>query len=541
MNDINLADALDITAEILGDADSLIQGERTLSWRQVEQRSSNIAAWMHERGIGHQAKVSIYTYNHPAYMEAVYGAFKAAAVPVNVNYRYREEELRYLLDNSDSEIVVVHEDFVPVLASVAGDLPQLRGVLVVSVDQSFDALDVSGLPAAEDYEQVAETERPRVDVPRSGDDMMFLYTGGTTGMPKGVMWRQGDLYSRFGGGGLAPAPDTLDGYREFVKGQPRGKLLVGPPLMHGTGWFTSMLSWLGGSAVVLLPNPKKFDPVEMLETVQRYGVTGITIVGDPFAKPIVRELEANPGKWDMSSVTIMISSGVMWSEESKQALLEANENMLLMDAFSSSEAVGMGNALTTKAGSVHTGKFAITPTTRLFDADLNILESKPGVKGMVGVGGPQPVGYYKDPEKSAKTFVEAEGQRFSVPGDWAVIEDDGVSLALLGRGSVCINTGGEKVFPEEVEEVLKRHAAVRDAVVVGVPDEKWGEAITAVVSSHADELDEEELKAHVKSQLSGYKCPKFVVQVQEVYRSPSGKADFKRTRETALEALGMSA
>jgi fatty-acyl-CoA synthase len=214
--------------------------------------------------------------------------------------------------------------------------------------------------------------------------------------------------------------------------------------------------------------------------------------------------------------------------------------MLLMDAFSSSEAIGMGTSLTTKAGAVNTGKFAITPTTRLFDADLQILESKPGVKGMVGVGGPQPVGYYKDPEKSAKTFVEAEGQRFSVPGDWAVIEDDGVSLALLGRGSVCINTGGEKVFPEEVEEVLKRHAAVRDAVVVGVPDEKWGEAITAVVSSHSGKLDEAVLRDHVKEQLAGYKCPKFIVQVDDVYRSPSGKADFKRTRETALEALGMS-
>jgi len=540
MNDINLADAMDITAEILGDADSLIQGERILSWRQVERRASNIAAWMHERGIGHQAKVSIYTYNHPAYMEAVYAAFKSAAVPVNVNYRYREEELRYLLDNSDSEIVVVHEDFVPLLANVAGDLPQLRGVLVVTEERSFDELDVSALPCAEDYEQVAETDRPAVEVARSGDDMMFLYTGGTTGMPKGVMWRQGDLFSRFGGGGLTPAPDDLDGYREFVKGQPRARLLVSPPLMHGTGWFTAMISWLGGGAVVLLPNAKKFDPVELLETVQGRQVTGITIVGDPFAKPIVRELEQNPGKWDLSSVIIVMSSGVMWSEESKQALLAANENMLLMDAFSSSEAIGMGTSLTTKAGAANTGKFGITPTTRLFDADLQVLESKPGVKGMVGVSGPQPVGYYKDPEKSAKTFVEAEGQRFSVPGDWAVIEDDGVSLALLGRGSVCINTGGEKVFPEEVEEVIKRHSAVRDAVVVGVPDEKWGEAITAVVSSHAGGVDEAALRDHVKDQLAGYKCPKFIVQVDEVYRSPSGKADFKRTRETALEALGMS-
>jgi fatty-acyl-CoA synthase len=359
-------------------------------------------------------------------------------------------------------------------------------------------------------------------------------------MPKGVMWRQGDLFSRFGGGGLAPAPADLDGYREFLNGQPAARLLVGPPLMHGTGWFTSMISWLGGGAVVLLPNPKKFDPAELLECAQKHEVTGITIVGDPFAKPIVRELEANAGKYDISSVVIVMSSGVMWSEEAKRGLLAANENMLLMDAFSSSEAIGMGTSLTTKGGSVNTGKFAITPTTRLFDAELRILESKPGTRGMVGVGGPQPVGYYKDPEKSAKTFVEAEGQRFAVPGDWAVIEEDGVSLTLLGRGSVCINTGGEKVFPEEVEEVIKRFAGIRDAVVVGVPDEKWGEAITAVVSSQTEELDEAALKEHVKSHLASYKCPKFIVPVAEVYRSPSGKADFKRTRQTALEALGMT-
>jgi fatty-acyl-CoA synthase len=199
----------------------------------------------------------------------------------------------------------------------------------------------------------------------------------------------------------------------------------------------------------------------------------------------------------------------------------------------------MGTSLTTAAGTVHTGKFSITPTTRLFDADLNILENGPGVKGMIGVAGPQPVGYYKDPEKSARTFVEAEGQRFSIPGDWAVIEEDGVSLALLGRGSVCINTGGEKVFPEEVEEVIKRFNGVRDAVVVGVPDDRWGEAITAVVSTHSVDLDERALLEHVKSSLAGYKCPKHVVHVDDVYRSPSGKADFKRTRQTALEALGI--
>jgi fatty-acyl-CoA synthase len=371
--------------------------------------------------------------------------------------------------------------------------------------------------------------------------MLFLYTGGTTGMPKGVMWRQGDLFSRFGGGALAPAPSDLAGYREVLESQPRrSRTVIGPPLMHGTGWFTSLITSLAGGAVILLPNPKTFDAAEMLRTIAEHGATGLTIVGDPFAKPMVRELEAGGDAYDISSLILIMSSGVMWSQETKQALLAAHPGLILTDAFSSSEAIGMGTSITTAAGSVGTGKFAITPTTRLFSADLEILENKPGVKGMVGVGGPQPLGYYKDPEKSAKTFVEAEGQRFSVPGDWAVIDDDGVSLTLLGRGSVCINTGGEKVFPEEVEEVIKRFDGIKDSVVVGVPDEKWGEAITAVVSTHEDELDTKSLIEHVKEHLAGFKCPKHVVHVDEVYRSPSGKADFKRTRVTALEALGIA-
>lgn len=537
MNDINIADALETAAEIRGDGNSLIQGDRTLSWREVDRRTRNLAAWMKEQGATQQGKVAIYSYNGPAYMEAVGAAFKASLVPVNVNYRYREEELRYLFDNSDSEIIVVHEDFVPLVASVVGDLPKVKAVLVVEVE---GGADTSGLPSPARYEEVVEEDRERVSTPRSGDDLLFLYTGGTTGMPKGVMWRQGDLFARFGGGGIGAAPTSLEAYREFVQGQAgASRLLVGPPLMHGTGWFTSMISWLAGGTVILASDPKSFDPADMLATIGAQKATGLTIVGDPFARPLVRELAENRDRYDISSLLVVMSSGVMWSQETKAALIEVNSTMVLIDAFSSSEAIGMGSSVTSAAGQVNTGKFAITDTTRLFDADLKILESSPGVKGMVGVGGPQPLGYYKDPEKSARTFVEAEGQRFSIPGDWAVIDEDGVTLSLLGRGSVCINTGGEKVFPEEVEEVIKRLEGTRDAVVVGVPDEKWGEAITAVVSTQSGEFDEEAMRAHVKEHLAGYKCPKHFVHVDEVYRSPSGKADFKRTRETALEALGM--
>ena len=532
----NLAHALDIVAEIRADEDSLIQGDRHLSWSQIERRARNLSAWMIECGASHQGKVAVYTYNHPAYMESVYAAFKASLVPVNVNYRYQAEELRYLLDNSDAEMLVVHEDFAPLLDEVLPDLPQVVGVLVVEETGEYD---IASIASAAPYEATAETDRPAVEAKRSPDDLLLLYTGGTTGMPKGVMWRQGDIFTRFGGGGIGATPETEEAYREFVKSPPiRYRSLISPPLMHGTGWFQAMIAWLGGGVVVVLESAKKFDPAELWRTVQAEQINSITIVGDPFAKPMAKELEENGAAYDISSVVMIASSGVMWSEETKQRLLAHHSGLVLADAFGSAQAIGLGMSFTTAAGSVQTGKFQLSDTTKLFNADLELIESKPGARGLVGVGGLQPIGYYKDPEKSAKTFVECEAGRFSVPGDWAEVNEDGLTLTLLGRGSVCINTGGEKVFPEEVEEVIKRFEGVNDVVVVGIPDDRWGEAVTAVVSSHEGELDGAAIIEHVKGSLAGYKAPKHVVQVPEVYRSPAGKADFKRTRQTAMEALG---
>jgi acyl-CoA synthetase (AMP-forming)/AMP-acid ligase II len=535
MSEFNLADSLDVVADACGEREALIQGERTLLWRELRTRCDNIAGWMKKCGASHQAKVAVYTYNHTAYMEACYAAMKAALVPVNVNYRYREEELRYLLDNADAEIVVVHEEFAPLLDKVAGDLPQLKGVL--SVSDSGARPRVGGLTVA-DFETVAATPCALPPIDRSPDDLLFLYTGGTTGMPKGVMWRQGDLYRRLAGAGLMPPPETLDGLREVALSQPiKLRTLIGPPLMHGTGWFTGIIAWLGGGTVILLDNPKHFDAGELWSTVERTKATTVTLVGDSFGKPLLRELESNPGKYDLSSLAILTSSGVMWSEPVKQGLLQYVPQAMLIDAFSSSEAVGMGMSITTAAGTAQTGKFELSDKTRLFDENLRPIETSPGVKGLVGVGGSQPIGYYKDPQKSARTFIEADGGRYSVPGDWAQVNDDGKTLTLLGRGSVCINTGGEKVFPEEVEEVIKRFPGVKDVVVVGVPDERFGEAITAVVSSLGAALDENAIKAFVKEHLASYKAPKHVVVVDDVYRSPSGKADFKKTKEVAMAAL----
>ena len=531
----NLADCLDRIAAERGAADALVQGERRLSWTDFERRARNLGRWMRDRGASDQAKVALYTYNHPAYLEGCYAAFKASLVPVNVNYRYREEELAYLLDNSDAEIAIVHEAFADLLGKVRAELPKLKGVLVVSADGTA----ASGLADAEDYETVAETDRPAPGATRSPDDLLFLYTGGTTGLPKGVMWRQDDLYHRFAGGGLATAPADIEALAAYVRDEANQlRALIGPPLMHGTGWFTAMIALLSGGAVLLLDDARSFDADRLWEQVTRERLTAVTIVGDSFGRPLVEALRARGDRYDLSSIKMVTSSGVMWSQEIKQALLEYGPQMALVDAFGSSEALGMGTSITTSQGVQRTAKFQLGENTVLFDEALELVEPRPGARGMIGVGGRQPIGYYKDPEKSARTFVETARGRFSVPGDWVEVNEDGVTLTLLGRGSVCINTGGEKVFPEEVEETLKRHPGVEDAVVVGLPDEKWGESITAVVSRAAGDTSAETLIGFVKEHLAGYKAPKEVVFLDAVYRSPSGKADYARTRQQALEALG---
>jgi fatty-acyl-CoA synthase len=282
---------------------------------------------------------------------------------------------------------------------------------------------------------------------------------------------------------------------------------------------------------------RSLDVDELLSTVEREGVGTIAIVGDAFAKPMLRALDANPGKWDLSSLVAISSSGVMWSEETKQGLLRHHPSMMLIDAFSSSEALGMGQSVSTAAGTSTTAKFTLGESSLVLTDDGRRVEPGSGDVGRVAVGGFQPVGYYKDEAKTAATFIDFEGKRYSVPGDYATVEADG-TLTLLGRGSVCINTGGEKVFPEEVEEVLKTHPSIFDAVAVGVPDDKFGEAITAVVQPvDAETVDESDVIAHVKAHLAGYKAPKRVLQVDSIGRAPNGKVDYKAVRQHAIDTL----
>ena len=532
------ADAWELVATRVPDAPAQIQGDRRVTWSEFDRRANGVAQTLLGAGVSEQDKVAQYLYNAPEYMESMFATFKAGLAPVNTNYRYLDDELVYLWDNGDVVAVVFHGTFTERIESIRARVPRVRTWLWVD-DGSGPCPDW-----AVSYEEAAAASTERAAGPwgRDGDHLLLLYTGGTTGMPKGVMWRQDDLFRSLVGTFSPRAHDDPVDYDALLGGLDKPGVVSIPacPLMHGTGQFTQLIVLTGGGSTVTLEQ-RSFDVEELLSTIERERVNTVAIVGDAFAKPMLRALDANPGKWDLSSLVMLSSSGVMWSEATKQGLLKHHPGMMLVDAFSSSEALGMGQSVSSAGGTVNTAKFTLGENAIVLTDDGRRVEPGSGDVGRVAVGGYQPVGYYKDPEKSAATFVTVDGTRYSVPGDYATVEADG-SLTLLGRGSVCINTGGEKVFPEEIEEVLKTHPAVRDAVAVGVPDEKFGEAITAVVEPSSEgDLDERDVIAHVKSRLAAYKAPKRVLAVSTIGRAPNGKVDYKRLKQYAIDTLGIDA
>lgn len=533
----NYATIWEICADRFPDADALIQGDRRVSWGQFDARADGVARTLIDAGATHQDKVAQYLYNAPEYLESMYACFKAGLVPVNTNYRYADDELVYLWDNADAFAVVFHGSFTERIEGIRDRVPRVKVWLWVD-DGSSPCPDW-----ATPYETAASTSTDRVGAPwgRGDDDILMMYTGGTTGMPKGVMWRQDSLIRAVVGSTnpiyLAPEVN-YDALASMIT-SPGGKLMPGCPLMHGTAQYTALMALCGGGAVVMLEK-RHFDVEELLDTIEAEKVAVAVIVGDAFAKPMLRALDDNPGRWDLSSLFMITSSGVMWSQETKDALLKHHPSMLLYDAFSSSEAVGLGASVSSAGGTSGTSKFRLGETSRVITDDGRDVQPGSGEIGRVAVKGYTPIGYYKDPEKSAATFVVIDGTTYSIPGDYATVEADG-TLTLLGRGSVCINTGGEKVFPEEVEEILKLHPAVLDSVVVGLPDDKFGESITAVVEARPGEsIDEHTLIEHVKGRLASFKAPKRVVEIDTVGRAPNGKVDYKRMKTYAADQLGVA-
>ena len=508
---------------------ALFNNNKTIDWRSFDELSSKLASYLIKMGLGEDSKVGIYMQNCNEYMIAQFAAFKIGAVPINVNYRYKKDELIYLFDNSDAEAIIFQSNFHQQILLIQNDLPKVKAFVETSQN------DFSKESTFDSLENIMQTFSPLDHQDRSEDEIYMIYTGGTTGMPKGVMYKQGgfviSMLKTLKTMGFS-VPKEIDGLPDEIMKLKEinalPKSLVACPLMHGTGmWLGAFLPLLTGGSVITVPN-SSFDPDEIWEVVQQQKVTSLVIVGDAFAKPLLESLKDSKNRnemYDISSLLLIISSGVMWSHEVKQELLEY-QDMILIDAMGSSEG-GMGSSITSRNMQSSTAQFKLNPGVIILDEDNNLVT--PGSKktiGRIGTSGLVPEGYYKDPIKSAETFREIEGVRYSFPGDFAQYNSDG-TIKLLGRGSNCINTAGEKVYPEEVEEAVKKHPNVVDCLVIGVTDKKFGERVVAVASLTKDSfLEEAELIDFVKKIISSYKVPKTIIFRNKIERAPNGKANY---------------
>lgn len=538
----NYADIFESIANAIPNKSAQIQGDRVFNWRQFDHRANALAAHFLEAGLTQQSKVAAYLHNCPEYLETYYACFKVSMVPVNTNYRYSGSELHYLWDNADAEAIIFHATYAPVVETIKSKLPKVR--------QWYAVEDGTPLPGwAIPYESLVGDGAEQTSAPwaRSGDDLMLLYTGGTTGMPKGVMWRQDDLFNLLGAAGneLLGIPSVTTPAEIGARCASLPEPLISPyvpacPLMHGTGQFGALIAMALGRAVVCLEN-RKFDADELWRLVERHKAGLVSIVGDAFARPMLDALEASSEAYDLSSLVSIVSSGVMWSQENKAGLIRHIPQVTLADSLGSSEAIGLGSSLTTAEQTVNTADFERPENLKVFTEDGQEVQPGDDQIGLIALSGFLPAGYYKDEEKTAKTFRTVDGVRYSMPGDFAKINADG-SFRLLGRGSVCINTGGEKVFPEEVEEVLKLNEQVADAVCVGVPNDRFGQAICAVVEpiNPDNPPKSEDLSTTVRAHLAAYKAPRHTIIVKSINRAPNGKVDYKQHEQAARERLGLS-
>ena len=533
---------------------AVVVGDRHITWASLDGRASRLATALTCSGIQPGGKVAQMMYNCPEYLESAYAAFKVRASTVNVNYRYRAPEVVHIVDDSDAEVLVYHHSFAGVVEEARRSLPKLR--LLVEVEDPGAPLeggaDGPHVQGASRYEDLIAANSPVTPIARSGNDELLLYTGGTTGRPKGVVWRHADLFWAMAFNGYAaqglPVPDTPEEVglvaAELRRAGSSPVNMTAPPLMHGTALFLAMSTFVMGGTVVLLAG-RHFDPVELLQLVERERVTQLSIVGDAFARPIVAELQRadEAGEpYDLSSLTRIVSTGATLSAVHKQQLMQRATNASVLDMVGASEGGPFAMAITPPgADPIATAQFVSTPVTTVFDPETwERIEPGSGRSGVLAASGPIPLGYYKDPVKTASTFREIGGVRYSVPGDHAMVDADGI-VHLLGRGSVCINTGGEKVFPEEVEVVARQLAGIEDCLAVGVADDRFGE-IVVLVASRTPEATVEPAAVidHVKRHLAAYKAPRDVVFVEHFYRSPSGKADYRWARDVASRALGRS-
>jgi 3-oxocholest-4-en-26-oate---CoA ligase len=523
----NLANLFEAVVDRIPDREAVIVGDRRLTYAELDERANRLANALAERGVRDGENVGLHMMNGSEYLEGMLACFKIRAIPVNVNFRYVEAELFYLYDDADLVALVYHRQFAPRVAATLWKTPKLRHLLCV--EDGSNEEPVEGSEAYEEVLAAASPQRPDA-AGRSSDDLYCVYTGGTTGMPKGVIWRHEDIFkAAMGGGDITQLGNHVSGATELAERIPETGIvaLATPPLMHSSAhWLAFQMLFTGGT-LVMTPLGR-FDPATIWALVTRERVTVLVVVGDAMARPLVDELEANRDTIDISNLWVIGSGGAMLSDATKARLLEVLPGRMIADGFGSSETGVVG----AKQGS----RFVVNDQTLVLDEDGNPVAPGSGVIGRLARRGHIPLRYHKDEAKTEKTFIEVDGVRWVLPGDMATVEDDG-SITLLGRGSLTINTGGEKVFPEEVEEPLRDHPSVADALVVGVPDERWGERVVAIVEPRPGATPTlQELQQHCRAKLAGYKVPRELVIVDKVVRSPAGKADYTWAKEQAGKA-----
>ena len=536
--------AADAVAAVIGDRDLVVQGNRRYSYAQIVERSNRLASYLHSRGLGchterselpghevGQDLLGIYAYNGPEYVESMLGAWRARVAPFNVNYRYVKNELQYLLADAGATALIYHASFAPRVADVKRQLPRLRVLIQIADDSGNDLVH-----GAVDYDSIVKSgsaEPPPVEP--SPDDLYVLYTGGTTGMPKGVLWRQHDIFmTSFGGRNMATG-ELIQSYDEIAKRvqeNPGTKIFTLPPLMHGAAQWAVMTALTTGQTVVFSTNPSRFDADEVVATIEREQVLAVQVVGDAMARPLADALERSSA--DLSSMAVVANGGALLTPTAKQRLIDVKPGLIVMDGVGSSE-TGIQMNHMSAPGAVSTGKFNAGPDTFVAAENLDsILEPGHDGMGWLAQRGFVPLGYKGDEAKTAKTFPVIDGVRFSIPGDRARHLADG-GIELLGRESQTINSGGEKIFVEEVETALLSHPAVADVVVSGRPSERWGQEVVAIVALvDGASADAQELIDHASGAIARYKLPKAVVFRPVIERSPAGKADYRWAREQAI-------
>jgi acyl-CoA synthetase (AMP-forming)/AMP-acid ligase II len=523
----NLADLFEFAVDTFSDREYLIADGKRRTYAEMEHRANQLAHHLREKGVRPGDHVGIYGYNSVEWVEALWAIFKLRAVWININYRYVAEELRYIFTNADLVGLIYAREFSPQVDEVADVLGDLRFTLVI--DDGSDA-PLANRADGEDYEKALAAQPADRDFePRSGSDRYILYTGGTTGMPKGVVWRHEDVFYALGGGINAMTNEKVDDPGDIIRngtGNPPTTFLPCAPLMHGASQWGVMSRSFQGDRVVLLA---RFDPRRVWELVAKEGVNSLFITGDAMGRPLVEALDAPDAAYDTSSLVSVSSTAAVFSPSVKDDFFRHFPNLIMTDSIGSSEGGANGVSFVTAGHTAMQGGPTVKSLrdTVILDDDLQPVVPGSGVVGKVARSGNIPIGYYNDPVKTAATFVEVDGVRYAIPGDFATVEADG-TVTLLGRGSVSINSGGEKIHPEEVEAALKSHPDVYDATVVGTPDERWGQRVSAVVQLRpGQETTLADLQAHCRTKIAGYKVPRQLHVVGEIVRSPSGKPDYR--------------